>query len=223
MDHYLGTILPVSFKYPPSGWMLCNGANLYVDQYQALFGLIGNTYGGDWSRFLLPNLQGRTPLCAGMADAYNRHLGESGGKDDCTLGYGNLPAHTHDASFRPIFDYVDLWIPGVAGSQTASVKLEAQAVSGANQFPKQNDHLAGSSSGSVKSYVSTNSKPVELAGASVSISGEPSIPARYTEIKTITDGSVVVSTTGLNRPFSIHSPFLAINFIICINGLYPSQ
>lgn len=223
MDHYLGTILPVSFKYPPSGWMLCNGADLFVDQYQALSALIGNTYGGDRRQFSLPDLQGRTPLCAGMADTKNRLLGESGGKDNGELSTYNIPAHTHLASFEPTFDFVPVWLGGVGGSQTATVKLEAQAVSGVNQFPKQNDHLAGSSSGGVKSYVSTNSKPVELAGVSVSISGQASIPQMLTEIKMVTGGSVTLGFTGYGVPFPIHSPYLTINFIICVNGLYPSQ
>lgn len=61
MDPFLGQIQLFAFNYAPEGWMLCNGAMLNIQQYSALFALIGTTYGGDGSTtFALPNLMNAT-------------------------------------------------------------------------------------------------------------------------------------------------------------------
>ena len=62
-DPFLGEIKIYSFNYPPKGWALCNGQLLPINQNQALFSLLGTTYGGDGRvNFALPNLQGRVPF-----------------------------------------------------------------------------------------------------------------------------------------------------------------
>lgn len=66
-DYYIGEVRLVAFNYAPPGWALCNGQVLPISQYQALFALIGNTYGGDGrSTFALPDLRGRVPLHMGQ-------------------------------------------------------------------------------------------------------------------------------------------------------------
>ena len=84
----------MSFGFPPKGWATCDGQLLPINQNQALFSLLGTTYGGDGRvNFALPNLQGRTPIHMG-----NGHtLGERGGEQAHTLSIAEIPTHTHSA------------------------------------------------------------------------------------------------------------------------------
>lgn len=89
---FLSEIKIVSFNFPPKGWALCNGQLLPINQNQALFSLLGTTYGGDGRvNFGLPNLQGRVPLH--MGDGFT--LGQAAGETAHTLNISELPAHTH--------------------------------------------------------------------------------------------------------------------------------
>jgi microcystin-dependent protein len=91
-EPFLSEIRIMSFGFPPKGWALCNGQLLPINQNQALFSLLGTTYGGDGRvNFALPNLQGRIPIHMG-----NGHtLGERGGEQAHTLSISELPAHVH--------------------------------------------------------------------------------------------------------------------------------
>ena len=91
-EPFLSEIRIVSFGFAPKGWALCNGQLLPINQNQALFSLLGTTYGGDGRvNFALPNLQGRTPIHMG-----NGHtLGETGGEHGHTLNISELPTHSH--------------------------------------------------------------------------------------------------------------------------------
>lgn len=91
---YLAEIRIFSFNFPPKGWAQCNGQLLPINQNQALFSLLGTTYGGDGQvNFALPNLQGRMPVHAGNG----LFLGESAGETAHTLNLSEMPAHTHAA------------------------------------------------------------------------------------------------------------------------------
>jgi microcystin-dependent protein len=89
---YLAEIKIFTFGFAPKGWALCNGQLLPINQNQALFSLLGTTYGGDGRvNFGLPNLQGRAPMHMG-----NGHtLGELGGEQDHTVAISELPSHVH--------------------------------------------------------------------------------------------------------------------------------
>lgn len=89
---FLAEIKIDSFNFAPKGWAMCNGALLPINQNQALFSLLGTTYGGDGRvNFGLPNLQGRVPFHMGNGLV----LGERGGETAHTLNISELPAHTH--------------------------------------------------------------------------------------------------------------------------------
>jgi microcystin-dependent protein len=94
---YLSEIRIMSFGFAPKGWALCNGQTLPINQYQALFSLIGTTYGGDGIRtFNLPNLQGCAPLHFGTDSFGDRYtLGQAGGEPTHTLLITEIPAHSH--------------------------------------------------------------------------------------------------------------------------------
>lgn len=85
----------VSFNFPPKGWAFTNGQLLPIGQNQALFSLLGTTFGGDGrSNFALPDFRGRTPIHVG-----NGHtLGQRAGEAAHTLNIQELPLHTHFVS-----------------------------------------------------------------------------------------------------------------------------
>ena len=90
-EPFLSEIRIFSFGYAPRGWALCNGQLLPINQNQALFSLLGTTYGGNGqTNFALPDLRGRVPISFG-----NHSLGENGGEQAHTLSISELPTHTH--------------------------------------------------------------------------------------------------------------------------------
>jgi len=93
-EPFLSEIRIMSFVFAPKGWALCNGQLLPINQNQALFSLLGTTFGGDGRvNFGLPDLRGRTPIHVGSGHT----LGEKGGEQAHTLSIAELPTHTHTA------------------------------------------------------------------------------------------------------------------------------
>lgn len=93
-EPFLSEIKIFSFNFAPKGWALCNGQLMPINQNQALFSLLGTTYGGDGrTTFALPNLQGKVPIHTGSGFS----LGQSGGEQNHTLQVSELPSHTHVA------------------------------------------------------------------------------------------------------------------------------
>ncbi len=93
-EPFLSEIRIMSFVFAPKGWALCNGQLLPINQNQALFSLLGTTFGGDGRvNFALPDSRGRTPIHVGSGHT----LGERGGEQAHTLSIAELPTHTHVA------------------------------------------------------------------------------------------------------------------------------
>src|SRR6187551_1231198 len=94
-EPFLSEIRLMSFVFAPRGWALCNGQLLPINQNQALFSLLGTTYGGDGRvNFALPDLRARVPIHMGEGHT----LGERGGEQAHTLSIAELPTHTHVAN-----------------------------------------------------------------------------------------------------------------------------
>ena len=91
-EPFLSEIRIMSFNFAPKGWALCNGQLLPINQNQALFSLLGTTFGGDGRvNFALPDNRGRVPIHVGSGHT----LGERGGEQAHTLSIAELPTHTH--------------------------------------------------------------------------------------------------------------------------------
>ena len=91
-DPFLSEIRIFSFNFAPQGWAMCNGQFLPINQNQALFSLLGTTYGGNGqTTFALPDLRGRAPIHFGNSIT----LGERAGEENHTITQGEMPAHTH--------------------------------------------------------------------------------------------------------------------------------
>jgi microcystin-dependent protein len=117
-EPFLSEIRLMSFIFAPKGWALCNGQLLPINQNQALFSLLGTTFGGDGRvNFALPDVRGRTPIHVGSGHT----LGERGGEQAHTLSIAELPTHIHVAN-------------GTSDNATVDTPPGNLLASGANQY-----------------------------------------------------------------------------------------
>jgi microcystin-dependent protein len=166
VDQYLGEIRLVPYTFAPTGWALCAGQLLPINQNQALFALLGNTYGGDGkTTFALPDLRGRVPLGAGTGATGSTYpVGSTGGEETVKLAVGQLPAHSH---------------PVHANSGAATTK-----------------------------------EPV---------GGVPAKGGAYAATQNGTMGAAMLGKTGGGQAHENRQPYLSLNYIIALAGIFPSQ
>ena len=178
-EPFLSEIKIVSFQQPPKGWALCNGQFLPINQNQALFSLLGTTYGGNGqTTFALPNLRGRVPIHFGGS----HDLGEAAGSTSVTINLQQLPTHTHQ----------------LQGSSTIPPATAQNAAPGTTKiFAQGNASLQGGQT------------------ALVSIYGDPNSLAAMSPTG--------VSNVGGSQPHNNMMPYLTLNFIIALVGIFPSR
>lgn len=99
-EPFIGQIMAVGFNFAPRGWAMCNGQLLPISQNDALFALIGTTYGGDGvTTFALPDLRSRIAIHQGQGPGLtNRPIGQASGTETVTLVANQMPSHTHPVS-----------------------------------------------------------------------------------------------------------------------------
>ena len=164
-EPYIGEIRMFAGNFAPAGWMFCDGQLIPISENDALFTLIGTTYGGDGQEtFALPNLQSRVPVHPGGPS--NIALAEMAGVEEVTLTVNQLPTHTH---------------PAVGTSALAT-----QVSPGGAMFAQ--------SSNQIYSFLS----PVQLSPQAI-------------------------SPVGGSQPHTNLQPYLCINFIISLFGIFPQQ
>ncbi len=142
-EPFLSEIRIMSFVFAPKGWALCNGQLLPINQNQALFSLLGTTFGGDGSvNFALPDLRGRVPIHVGSGHT----LGERSGEQAHTLSIAELPQHTHvvnAANVAAATDDPTSNLPAVAGLNAygAATGLTAMGASAVTNTGGSQAHL----------------------------------------------------------------------------------
>ena len=158
--------------------MMCQGQLLSVQQYTALFAILGTTYGGNGqTTFGLPDLRGRAPIGFGQGPGLSSYtLGQTTGKETVSLTIDNMPAHNH-----PI---------------TGKVQIQA------------NDSSADAD-GPIGAYLGTPGSPI-YSSSQNSFIADP----------VVTLGTAVM---GNGYPVSTLQPVMAVNYIICLQGLFPSR
>ena len=119
---YIGEIRMFGFGRVPNGWQPCNGSLLAISEYDALFALIGTTYGGDGqTTFAVPDLRGRLPIHQGQGPGLSNYvIGQKAGSETVTLLQGQMPSHNHTL----------LTTTGAANSLTPGASLLPGAISG---------------------------------------------------------------------------------------------
>jgi len=97
-EPFIGEVRFVAFNFAPRGWAKCDGQVLAINSNQALFSILGTTYGGDGrTSFALPDMRGRTPIHPGTGAGLSSYqLGEKSGSEMTVLNAGQLPSHSHD-------------------------------------------------------------------------------------------------------------------------------
>ncbi len=239
MDPILGSITIIPFSWAPVDFLICNGQQVAVNQYQALYSLIANLYGGSGNtNFNLPNLQGRMPIGVGSSQSSGQpyhQLATAGGTETVTLSATNLPIHIHSAAFTPTPGTQSVTIPGTTGNLGVTASLPVSTAVGAtpNLINGQTGYLAGISAIAAGDPATINgpyttTAPAAGATATVpaatTVTGTASTAASTVSIPTITGGSVTVGNNPTkNTPIPILSPYLTLNFIIAMNGIYPQR
>ncbi|MEP6848648.1 MAG: tail fiber protein [Acidobacteriota bacterium] len=141
-EAYIGEIRIFAFNFPPRGWALCNGQILAIAQNQALFSILGTTYGGNGiQNFALPNLQSRIPVNFGqstLGSFYN--LGQVGGEENHTLLQSEMPLHNH----IPIASTAAPDKPGAAGNFWAGNAASYAPTSNTTMLPNAIGFSGGS-------------------------------------------------------------------------------
>ena len=160
---FLGEIRIIGFNYPPKGWSFCDGQLLAIQQNQALFSILGTTYGVNGvNTFALPDLRGRTPIYVG-----NGHvLGEKAGEENHAVSLSEMPAHNH-------------------------------LVSASSAAPNQGSPLNGEWASQTSSYSTAAANTVLNPSA--------------------------IANAGGNQPHSNLQPYLVLNFVIALVGIFPSR
>ena len=166
---FLGEIRMFGCNFAPRGWMFCNGQLLPIQQYTAVFSLLGTYYGGNGTtNFALPNLQGRAPMAYGDGPGLTpRVIGESAGSENVTLLITEMPSHTHS--------------------------MGAQG---------------------------TRADRANANGASLA---QSAAPVYATANPNTTLSPLSISLNGGNQAHNNMQPFLAVNFCIAVNGIFPSR
>ncbi|MFK7748295.1 MAG: phage tail protein [Kordia sp.] len=172
MNPFLAQIVMFAGNFAPRGWALCEGQLLPINTNQALFSLLGTTYGGDGrTTFALPDLRGRSPIQQGRGPGLTDiKLGQRGGMETKTLTIMELPSHNHFGSIK---------VSNIAGD----------------------DDVPG-----------TNAS---IGASEIYIESGPNT--------SLAMGSVTTQNTGNQQAFNIRNPFLGINYIIAMQGTFPSR
>jgi len=178
VEPYLGNITVFAGNFAPRSWMFCQGQLLAIAQYDALFALIGTTYGGDGQvTFALPDFRSRVANHQGQGPGLsNYNLGQMSGTENVTLTTSQTPAHNH--AFISITGNI------LANSSTGTLSSPSNAVpAGAQLYSNQPD------SGTMGPFNSMG----------------------------------VTAIAGGSQPVSIIQPVLAMNFVIAVEGIFPSR
>lgn len=240
MDCFIGTILPWAPTFAPNDFLLCWGESITVNQYQALYSLISTLYGGDSANFKVPDLRGRTMVGTGQNTLISPTVYQQGAVAGATaniLSIANMPTHTHPAIFQPTIGTQSVNLPAVPGTPStppsitaATLQANPSNTGASNIVSATNSVLASSPAGNAGTTMWVSSQgatPVNVGGLTVTLNpgtqGTPTIPAQSVSINTVTGGSVTNGLTGSSAPINNMSPYLVLNFIIAVNGIYPMR
>lgn len=182
IEPYLGNVAIFAGNFAPRSWMFCQGQLLPISQYDALYALIGTTFGGDGqTTFALPNLQSRTAVHPGTGQGMSPiQLGKTGGAESVILTAANIGSHTH-----PL-----LTLTGTFGCSTA-------------------DGDKNDPTGNVPA-VTPNISTYNTAGGAATM-----IATNCTTTTPIARGT--------NQPIHTVSPLMAMNYVIAVEGIFPSR
>ena len=175
---FLAEIRIMPITYAPRGWAFCQGQLMPINQFTALFSLLGVTYGGDGrSSFGLPNLQGNVPVGVGQGPGLSRYdLGQAAGTTTVTIDTNSMARHTHPLA--------------------------------------ADDGTANGSSPSARYY----------AKGDWNDTGTNRVVSSYNQVTPDTTMRIdAIANTGGGQGHNNMMPYLALNFCICLQGIFPQR
>jgi len=198
MEAYMSMITPYGCNFVILNWGQCAGGLLSINQFQALFSLLGTNFGGDGrTTFGLPELRGRSAANHGYGPGLNPvTIGQRGGVQSHTLSQVEMPAHDHSVS-----------LSAAVAADDANLIVSTDA--GTSADPDGN--YLGQGGGPVKPYATTLSTPAGTQSDVVDV------PARSADF----NGNTF--NTGGSQPFYTQSPYQGVNYQICMAGIFPSR
>jgi len=200
MDPFIAQLLLWPMNWAPTYWAQCDGRSMSIQQNTALYSLLGITFGGNGtSNFNLPDFRGRVPIGLGTrtGTSINYNIANIGGNENMALTAANLPSHTHTAAVT---------------TTPISVTIKASPAAGTDNVPGTNGSTtlaASMASRAAGSTIYNNQAPTVAMNTATAVSGGVS--------------TVVNAATGNGTAFDNRMPYLAVNFIIALNGIYPTR
>ena len=172
-DPFLAQINITAFDFPPRGWARCDGQLLPIAQNQALFALLGTTYGGNGvNNFALPDMRGRGAVQRSLAASDPLPMGQSFGSEAVTLTSDQMPTHTH--TLRASTDFANANVPGLA-------------------LPAARPR------------------------------GGPALYAASSANSAVAMHPAMINAAGSGQPHNNMQPYTGLNFVIALQGIFPSR
>lgn len=207
MDPTLSEVRLFAGNFAPLSWAFCNGALLSISNNTALFALIGTTYGGDGqTTFALPDFRGRVAIGTGTGPGLAPiDLGEVSGTENNTISISQMPLHNHAMSggaSAPIHGTITatMTVNPATGDSNPKSNFLADDSGGNGLYD-----ASSSSTGGVTDTLNTNAIQVDTSTLSVNV------------------GALTLANNGGSQPVNNMQPFLALNYIIAVEGIFPSR
>lgn len=221
-EPFLGEIRMVGFNFAPSGWALCAGQIMSIAQNTALFALLGTTFGGNGQvTFALPDYRGRTPVGMGAGPGLATILqGEMAGAENVTLVTTQMPQHIHSATFAgqssAVVGSASTTVTVDVGTNVASAMVPpAQGATTYLSATTAKAGLAAVAFNGLYTGTTPDSTKASLGGITASTAGAG--------LSTTPQGSITIGPAGNNLPVPLRNPYLGTNFIIAVEGIFPSR
>ncbi|MCL1052121.1 tail fiber protein [Shewanella abyssi] len=212
-DPFIGEIRTVGFTFAPRNWALCRGQLMEISQNSSLFSLLGTNYGGDGrTTFGIADLRGRAVIGQGQpVGQSDRRIGQLGGRQSITLQSAQLPSHKHTlyASSKEGTTSVPSDAVLATGSGSSSVTVSIPV-----GIPVSGQIGSGPTAEKLE-----NGKTSDSATASGSVTTQMyTTPSNLTPMYENTIGN-----TGGGAFIGVEQPYLTLNYIMALDGLYPSR
>ncbi|HAA14063.1 MAG TPA: phage tail protein [Cytophagales bacterium] len=197
MEGTISNITNWAPNWSPRNWFPCDGRLLSIAQFTAFFSLIGTIYGGDGrTSFAVPDLRGRSAVGYGTGPGRTpRIAGQAGGTEWVTLNILEMPIHNHAAA--------------VSSSGTGTADLYFSSATGGSDAPVADGSIGAEAGASAFVYNTDSSPSVKMAQASIQ-----NVTANV---------SVTIGLSGGSQSHENMSPWLAVGYIICYQGIFPSR
>jgi Microcystin-dependent protein len=200
MEGTIGEIRMFAGNFAPRSWAFCQGQTISIAANNALFAIVGTIYGGDGvTTFKLPDLRGRIPIGNGQGPGLpNYTLGEQVGQENITLTVDQMPSHSHANTVQQ-------------ASTPGSAKATLNGINNAGGQSAPGGNYLGQDNSAGATPYATAGTPVAMHAGALAATVNVSPP------------TVTLSLSGGNTPHENIQPVLATNYIICLEGIFPSR